>query len=599
MTDTPITPEPAKAQHDADTDAVVDAGSTASTDAATADTASTEAATTAPTPPAAETPAAPATPVVETPAPLAVEQPATPAAAAPAAPTGWTAPAAEQNAPAAQHTQPTQPLAPQQPNGAQQPTAQQPTAQQPTAQQPDYGNGSFGQPAYAGAAPAGPYAPHPHQHAYAAAPGTPVPPAPGAPGAATADRPAKKRNTGLIIATLAIGALVGGLAGAGAGVGIYSATTSNNATMKTVSGPQNITVNDANNATTVTAVAAKASPSVVTISVTASSEGGTGSGIVLTSDGYILTNTHVVTLDGASSDVSISVTDNDGKIYSAKIVGTDPTTDLAVIKLDGASGMTPMTFADSSKLNVGDTAVAIGAPLGLSGTVTDGIVSALNRSISIASSAAPKSSDGSSEGDGSSQNPFNFDFPGQGGSSGSQQQTATQGTISLPVIQTDASINPGNSGGALLNSKGELIGVNVAIASASGSSSDSSGQSGSIGVGFAIPANLAKRVSDELIKNGSATHGLLGASVADASSDTKATTVGALIKDVTSGGAAANAGLKAGDVVVNFNGVPITDATDLTAQVRALAAGASAEVTYTRDGQTKTATVTLGSLATD
>ena len=597
MTDTPITPEPAKAQHDADTDAVVDAGSTASTDAATADTASTEAAPTAPSVPSAETPAAPAAPEVETPAPLVVEQPAAPAAAAPAAPAapaGWTAPAAEQTAPAAQHTQPTQPLAPQQPYGS-----QQPTAQQPTAQHPDYGNGSFGQPAYAGAAPAGPYAPHPHQHTYAAAPGTPVPPTPGAPGAATADRPAKKRNTGLIIATLAIGALVGGLAGAGAGVGIYSAATSNNATIKTVSGPQNITVNDANNATTVTAVAAKASPSVVTISVTASSEGGTGSGIVLTSDGYILTNTHVVTLDGAASDVSISVTDNDGKIYSAKIVGTDPTTDLAVIKLDGASGMTPMTFADSSKLNVGDTAVAIGAPLGLSGTVTDGIVSALNRSISIASSAAPKSSDGSSDGNGSSQNPFNFDFPGQGGSSGSQQQTTTQGTISLPVIQTDASINPGNSGGALLNSKGELIGVNVAIASASGSSSDSSGQSGSIGVGFAIPANLAKRVSDELIKNGTASHGLLGASVADASSDTKATTVGALIKDVTSGGAAANAGLKAGDVVVNFNGVPITDATDLTAQVRALAGGDSAPVTYTRDGQTKTATVTLGTLSTN
>ncbi|MFF2051319.1 trypsin-like peptidase domain-containing protein [Leifsonia sp. NPDC058194] len=612
MTDTPITPEPAKAQHDADTDAVVDAGTTASTDAVNADAPQAEAAPTVPAAqtPAADvpaTPAAPAAPVVETPTPLVVEQPAAPAAAAPAAPApaapaGWTAPAAEQAAPAApsaQQTQPTQPLAPQQPYGshpAQQPTAQQPTVPQPTAQQPDYGNGSFGQPAYAGAAPAGPYAPHPHQHAYAAAPGTP---APGAPGAPAADRPAKKRNTGLIIATLAIGALVGGLAGAGAGVGIYSAANSNSATIKTVSGPQNITVNDANNATTVTAVAAKASPSVVTISVTASSEGGTGSGIVLTSDGYILTNTHVVTLDGAASDVSISVTDNDGKIYSAKIVGTDPTTDLAVIKLDGASGMTPMTFADSSKLNVGDTAVAIGAPLGLSGTVTDGIVSALNRSISIASSAAPKSSDGSSSGDGSSQNPFNFDFPGQGGSGSQQQQTTTQGTISLPVIQTDASINPGNSGGALLNSKGELIGVNVAIASASGSSSGSSGQSGSIGVGFAIPANLAKRVSDELIKSGTASHGLLGASVADASSDSKATTVGALIKDVTSGGAAANAGLKAGDVVVNFNGVPITDATDLTAQVRALAAGASAELTYTRDGQTKTATVTLGSLATD
>lgn len=607
MTDTPITPEPAKAQHDADTDAVVDAGTTASTDAApTAETA-------APAAPAApaETPAA-AAPVVETPTPLVVEQPAAaapaaPAAAAPAAPAapaaGWTASAAADHTAAASQpthpTQPTQPVAPQ-PYGAQptpqQPTAQQPTAQQPTAQQPDYGNGSFGQPAYAGA-PAGAYAPHAHQHAYASAPGTP---APGAPGAPAADRPAKKRNTGLIIATLAIGALVGGLAGAGAGVGIYSATNAGNATIKTVSGPQNITVNDANNATTVTAVAAKASPSVVTISVSASSEGGTGSGIVLTSDGYILTNTHVVTLDGAASDVSISVTDNDGKIYSAKIVGTDPTTDLAVIKLDGASGMTPMAFADSSKLNVGDTAVAIGAPLGLSGTVTDGIVSALNRSISIASSAAPKSSDGSDSGngDGGSQNPFNFDFPGQGGSGSQQQQSQSQGTISLPVIQTDASINPGNSGGALLNSKGELIGVNVAIASA-GSSSSSSGQSGSIGVGFAIPANLAKRVSDELIKNGSATHGLLGASVADASSDAKATTVGALIKEVTSGGAAANAGLKAGDVVVNFNDVPITDATDLTAQVRALAAGASAEITYVRDGQTKTATVTLGELKTD
>ncbi len=223
--------------------------------------------------------------------------------------------------------------------------------------------------------------------------------------------------------------------------------------------------------------------------------------------------------------------------------------------------------------------------------MTDGIVSALNRSISIASSAAPKSSDGN--GGGSSQNPFNFDFPNQGG--GSNQQSQSQGTISLPVIQTDASINPGNSGGALLDSKGQLIGINVAIASAGGSSSSGT-QSGSIGVGFSIPSNVAKRISDELIKNGSATHGLLGASVGDASSDSKATTVGASVKSVTSGGAAASAGLQAGDVIVNFNGLPITDATDLTAQVRALAAGSKADVTYIRDGQTKTTTVTLGSL---
>ncbi|MEY9950716.1 trypsin-like peptidase domain-containing protein [Leifsonia sp. EB34] len=581
MTDSPITPEPAKPQNDADTDAVVDAG--------------------APHP--AETPAAAPTPAAEqAPAPAAPAAEQQPAEQAPATPTpaaghGWTAPAAQPAAqqptaeqptaqqptvpqPTAQqgpipvnHTQPTQPVTPQQPYG-------QPAGAQQPQPRPDYGNGAFGQPSgYAQA----PYAQQPgaHQQPYATAPGT-------------AEKAPRKRNTGLIIATLAIGALIGGIAGAGAGIGLYSATGSN-ATIKTVSGPQNITVNDTNNATTVTAVAAKASPSVVTISVSASSEGGTGSGVVLSSDGYILTNTHVVTLDGAASNVSISVTDNNGKIYTAKIVGTDPTTDLAVIKLDGASGMTPMNWADSSKLNVGDTTVAIGAPLGLSGTVTDGIVSALNRSISIASSAAPKSSDGSNgggSGNGSSQNPFNFDFPNQGGGS---SQSGSQGTISLPVIQTDASINPGNSGGALLNSKGELIGINVAIASASGGSSSGT-QSGSIGVGFSIPSNLAKRISDELIKSGSATHGLLGASVGDASQDSKATTVGAAIKSVTSGGAAASAGLEAGDIVVNFNGLPITDATDLTAQVRALPAGAKADVTYLRGGQSKTTSVTLGSL---
>ncbi|RDV46868.1 serine protease [Leifsonia sp. ku-ls] len=599
MTDTPNTPEPAKPQHDADTDAVVDAAGTEQA-------------------PAAETAAPQHTESVAAPA-------QTPAEAVPAAhdtaaqPTAVQPTVPQPQQPAAQQPTGAQPTA-QQPTGAQptaqQPTGAQPTAQQPTVpqhtdyqqtaqqpapaqhtqpvhpqpygqpygqQQPNYGNGSFGQPSGYGQQP---YAPNGQQQPYASAPGAPGAPAP---------KPAKRGNTGLIIATLAIGALVGGIAGAGAGVGLYAATDGGNATIKTVSGPQNITVNDANNASTVTAVAAKASPSVVTISVSASSSGGTGSGIVLTSDGYVLTNTHVVTLDGQASNVSITVTDNDGKIYTAKIVGTDPTTDLAVIKLDKASGLTPMTWGDSSKLNVGSTTVAIGAPLGLSGTVTDGIVSALNRSISIASSAAPKGdSNSDGNGNGGSQNPFNFDFPGQGGQQ-QQQQQGSQGTISLPVIQTDASINPGNSGGALLNDKGELIGVNVAIASAGGSSSDGS-QSGSIGVGFAIPSNLAKRISDEIIKNGSASHGLLGASVADASSDSNATTVGALIKNVTSGGAAANAGLKAGDVVVNFGDTPITDATDLTAQVRAQAAGAKVDLTYIRDGQTKTASVTLGSL---
>jgi putative serine protease PepD len=567
MTDTPITPDPEKAQHDATDESAVDAAAETTTptpEAAAPEAAAPEAAAPEAAAPEAAAPEA-AAPEAITPEPVNTDAQAT--VPQPTAPVAPVAPAA------AQATQPTQPVPPQ------------PYGQQHPAPQADYGQGSFGQPAqhaYQGA-PQQPYGSHPQQQ-YATQNGVPV---------AGAPKTAKKRGTGAIIATLAIGALIGGIAGAGAGVGIYAATGAGSSIVKTATGPQNITVNNSNDATTVTAVAATASPSVVTISVTGSSEGGTGSGIVLTDDGYILTNTHVVTLDGQASDVSITVQDNDGKIYTAKVVGTDPTTDLAVIKLDGASGLTPMKFADSSKLNVGDTAVAIGAPLGLAGTVTDGIVSALNRSISIASSAAPQGGD-TSQGD-SNSSPWNFDFPGQGGDSGSQQQTTPTATISLPVIQTDASINPGNSGGALLNSKGELIGVNVAIASASGSSTSGT-QSGSIGVGFAIPANLAKRISAELIKDGSATHGLLGASVVDASSDTKATTVGAEIKEVTSGGAAAGGGLKAGDIVVGFNGLPITSATDLTAQVRALAAGATADVTYVRSGQTKTTSVTLGSL---
>jgi len=270
-------------------------------------------------------------------------------------------------------------------------------------------------------------------------------------------------------------------------------------------------------------------------------------------------------------------------------VGTDPTSDLAVIKLTDATGLAPMKWADSSKLNVGDQTIAIGAPLDLPGTVTTGIVSALNRSISIASSAAPDTTDQTTPDQGGGTSPyFNFDLPG----TQSQSAQAATKSISLSVIQTDAAINPGNSGGALLNAKGELIGVNVAIASA-GSTSASGSASGSIGVGFSIPSNLAKRVSDEIIATGSATHGLLGASV----TDSKTGSVGALINEVSSGGGAEKAGLQKGDIVTNLGGFPITDANDLTAQVRALAAGAQATATYIRDGQAYTTNVTVGSLA--
>ena len=494
-------------------------------------------------------------------APTASQAPA--AAPAPVAP----APATQAPAPTGAFGQSTSPQAPvYAPNAAQQPYAQPGHPTQP------YGQPAYGQPGYA----------HPTQP-YGATP-------------APADTKTKNRVVLPVVAALIAGALIGG--GSAAGVSALMGNQSNASTPTSATAPQNVVVNNTDSVNEITAVAAKASPSVVTISVTADSSAGTGSGVVLSKDGYILTNTHVVTLDGSASKVTIQVQTTDGKLYDATVVGTDPTSDLAVIKLKDATGLTPLDFADSSKLNVGDAAVAIGAPLGLANTVTNGIVSALNRSIQVASSAAPDTSgqdsqtpDQKGNGSGGSGSPFdfwNFDMPGQG----QQQQSATS-TISLPVIQTDAAINPGNSGGALLNSKGQLIGINVAIASAGESSSG--GQSGSIGVGFAIPANLAKRISDEIISGGTASHGLLGASVADAASTTSGT-VGALIKDATSGGAADKGGLKSGDIITSFNGVPITDANDLTAQVRYLPGGAQASVSYTRDGKTATTSVTLGEL---
>jgi putative serine protease PepD len=395
----------------------------------------------------------------------------------------------------------------------------------------------------------------------------------------------RRKGSTMLVAGLAIGALVGGASGAGA-FALMNGMQSPAAVTSSASGTQNVTINDTDDVNRTTAVAAKASPSVVTLSVVGSDGAGTGSGIVLSDDGYVLTNNHVVTLDGSVADPAIQVTDNSGNLYSATIVGTDPIFDLAVVKLDGASGLTPMEFADSSKLNVGDTVVAIGAPLGLAGTVTDGIISALNRSITVASSAVPDSADGEDQSD--EGDTWGFEIPGQ-----EDQGTQATASISLPVVQTDAAINPGNSGGALVDDNGELVGVNVAIASAGSSSSE---QSGSIGVGFAIPSSIAQRIADEIIESGEASHGLLGATVGDASSAEGSTVAGALIDQVSSGGAAAKAGIESGDVITSFNGVPVTGATDLTAQVRALAAGSTATVVYQRDGEEYTVDVTLGEL---
>jgi len=467
-------------------------------------------------------------------------------------------------------------------------------------------------PAVAAAAPVG--APG-HAGAAPAAPPVPplLPPAPGAasgPGQAfpgqsfgipmppshqnTSTGPGRERKSApaKIAGLLVAAALVGGAAGLGgtwAGTQLWSAADGG-----PVAGPGVVTVNNTESVNATTAIAAKVVPSVVTINAVSGNEGAGGSGVVLSKDGYILTNTHVVTIDGATSNAALTVTTSDGRIYHAQVVGTDPIYDLAVIKLKGADDLTPITWGDSGALNVGDQTVAVGAPLGLSNTVTTGIVSALNRSIEIASSAAPD--DGSSDG-GNGENgdggqngggPFFFDF-GQG----QQQPQRPTSTISISVIQTDAPINPGNSGGALVDDQGKLIGINVAIATAG---SGSSSQSGSIGVGYSIPSDVAHRVANELIEKGKATHGLLGASVRDAASLPDATITGAAIVDVTGGGGAEKAGLRAGDIVTAFNGVPVGSAVDLTAQVRALAAGSKATVTYVRDGSSHTADVTLGTL---
>jgi putative serine protease PepD len=418
--------------------------------------------------------------------------------------------------------------------------------------------------------------------------------APPAPPAAAQDIPetfagpamAQKNKQSKLVPLVAVAvaaALVGGVTGAGMAIYLSNPNTTTSATTAV----QGITINDTDEVSAVTAVAAKASPSVVTISVTGSTGGGTGSGVILNTEGYVLTNNHVATMDGAASDVTITVQDNEGNIYPASIVGTDPTVDMAVLKIEGKGTFTPIEWADSSKLNVGDLTIAMGAPLGLAGTVTTGIVSALNRSIQVASSAVPDSSGSDSGSQGSDgSNPFNFDF-GQG-----QSQTQSQSSvISIPVIQTDAAINPGNSGGALLDSRGRLIGINVAIASAGSSES-----SGSIGVGFALPSNLAKRVSAELIANQAATHGLLGAQVSDAAAKEGSTAVGAYIEEAVKDGAAANAGIKKGDIVTQFNGVRITDANDLTAQVRTAAGGSDATLVVNRGGESKTVKVTLGTL---
>ena len=377
---------------------------------------------------------------------------------------------------------------------------------------------------------------------------------------------ARARSSAVTV-MLVVGALLGGVTGGS--FAVWS-LTQDGLVQNGQAAPPTITVTNPMDATAITAVAATALPSVVTLQVQSAQGAGSGSGVIISADGHIITNAHVVSVRG--NDQRIRVATSDGRLWQGTVVGEDPISDIAVIKIDTPEPLTPITAGDSSKLNVGDETVAIGAPLGLANTVTLGIVSALNRSITVGAST-PEDGPGL----------FDFDLPGG-------QTIGTQ--VSLPVIQTDASINPGNSGGALLNSSGELIGINVAIAS----NTSFQQTAGSIGLGFAIPVNYAMRVANDLITTGRASHGLLGATVTDAAFDLGATISGAYIDSVVPGGPADQIGLRAGDIVTSFNQLPITNRIDLTAQVRVLPGGATTTITYVRGGQTFTSQVTLAEL---
>ncbi|MGR6921023.1 S1C family serine protease [[Actinomadura] parvosata] len=352
---------------------------------------------------------------------------------------------------------------------------------------------------------------------------------------------AQKAVAGLALAAMAVG---GGVVGAAVATSFQPEPVASSSP----SAPSPV-FKSASDQLTVAEVAAKVQPSVVMIQ----GQSGEGSGVVLSEDGLILTNNHVVV--GAGQGGQMTVKFSDGKTAKATVVGTDPATDLGVIRAEGVSGLTKATLGDSDQLKVGDPVLAIGSPLGLEGSVTAGIVSALDRTLNL--------------GDDQPQLP-----PGWG-----QQQQQSAPTTIGGAIQTDASINPGNSGGALVNAAGQLIGINTAIAS----------QAQGGGVGFAIPVNTAKQVADQLISTGKVTHAFLGVSVTDATGDVP----GALIRQVTAGSPAEQAGLKEGDLITKIGDKTVDGGDTVVGQVRGFKPGQEVKITYMRDGTTHEVTVTL------
>lgn len=386
--------------------------------------------------------------------------------------------------------------------------------------------------------------------------GSPVPPPPGAGQPA----PGQKSNGGakkskrdriwLPVTTAAVGAALGSsiLTASLMSTSAETAPAQNSVSTNTASQVAN------HDSVNWQATAERVRPAVVAIAMQGERGGGEGSGVIIDAQGRIVTNDHVVA--GAKE---LRVTLSDGRILPATVIGTDPTTDLAVIELDEApDDIQFASFADSDDVNIGDPVMAVGNPLGLDSTVTTGIVSALDRPVSTA---------------GKTEDPFTRAEP-----------------VVTNAIQIDAAINPGNSGGPLFNTAGEVIGINSSIAALAG------GTSGSIGLGFAIPAVVAQNVSGQLIDSGQVEHARLGVSLSTASVETEGVSrQGAKIEQVVEDSAAARAELQAGDVIIAFNDKPVGGAESLTGFVRGQRVGTQVQLTVVRDGVSKEIAVDLGS----
>ncbi|MFE5818208.1 trypsin-like peptidase domain-containing protein [Streptomyces sp. NPDC056479] len=379
-------------------------------------------------------------------------------------------------------------------------------------------------------------------------------------GAAVASRQQRRKRARKV---LLVGALLLALVSGGIG-GVVGAYLERNGGVGDVELPQAGAESGGRAPDSVAGIAARALPSVVTLHVSGSEEQGTGTGFVLDDRGHILTNNHVV--EPAGDDGQISVTFHSGDTAKATVVGRDSGYDLAVVKVSGVSGLTPLPLGNSDNVQVGDPVVAIGAPFDLEGTVTSGIISAKERPIT-----AGGESDGSD-------------------------------VSYVDALQTDAPINPGNSGGPLLDAQGRVVGINSAIRSADSGSDLDGGQAGSIGLGFAIPVNQARRVAEELINTGKATHPVIGVTLdMDYAGDgarvgTKGSDGGSA---VTEGGPGDKAGIEPGDVITEVDGQRVHSGEELIVKTRAHRPGDRLELTLKRGGKEVTISLTLGSSSGD